>query len=248
MLDEHKIVVIMPAYNAEQTLEKTYADIPHDMVDHIILVDDNSRDNTVAIARELGLEVIIHEKNLGYGGNQKTCYRAAFDHDPDIVVMIHPDYQYDATKIPELMRPIIRGDADAVFGSRILNQGALKGGMPLYKYLSNRVLTIAENLVLRQHLSEYHTGLRAYSSRLLRSLYLELNSDDFVFDTEIIVQATALGYRIQEIPVETRYFPEASSINFKRSLKYGVQTLLTLVRYQLHVSNLLPTMQFERKR
>ena len=242
-----KIIVIMPAYNAAKTLEKTYHDIPHDLVDHVILVDDKSTDNTVEIATRLGIEVIVHEKNLGYGGNQKTCYRHALVHRPDIVIMIHPDYQYDATKIPEMIGPIARGECDLVFGSRILNNGALKGGMPLYKYIANRFLTVIENLVLGLRLSEYHTGLRAYSSRVLRSIHLTLNSDDFVFDTEIIVQAVALGYRIHEIPVETRYFPEASSINFKRSTEYGLQTLLTLLKYLLHKFQLLPSMQFERK-
>jgi glycosyltransferase involved in cell wall biosynthesis len=248
MINGFKVVVIMPAYNAEQTLERTYADIPKDLVDHIILVDDHSRDNTVAIAKTLDMQVIVHKKNLGYGGNQKTCYQAALDNQADIVVMIHPDYQYDATKISELIAPIVRGECDAVFGSRILNNGALKGGMPLYKYWGNRFLTGIENLILRQHLSEYHTGLRAYSSQLLRSLHLELNSDDFVFDTEIIVQAVALGYTIQEIPVETRYFPEASSINFKRSAEYGVQTLCSVFKYLLHTSQIVPSRQFERKK
>ena len=225
MLQGQKIVVIMPAYNAAKTLEKTYNDLPKNIVDDIILVDDESTDNTAEIAINLGLTVIVHEKNLGYGGNQKTCYRAALDANADIVVMIHPDYQYDATKIADLATPIIAGACDAVFGSRILNNGALRGGMPLYKYLGNRLLTGIENLVLRQTLSEYHTGLRAYNSRLLRSLYLELNSNDFVFDTEIIVQAVALGYKIQEIPIATRYFPVASSINFRRSVTYGIQTI-----------------------
>jgi glycosyltransferase involved in cell wall biosynthesis len=248
MVDGFRIVIIMPAYNAEKTLKKTYRDIPKNIIDRIILVDDKSTDNTVAIARNLGVYVIAHEKNLGYGGNQKTCYREALSDKADIVVMIHPDYQYDATRIPELIAPIIQGECDAVFGSRILNHGALRGGMPFYKYIANRFLTFAENFVLRQNLSEYHTGLRAYSSRLLRSLHLTLNSDDFVFDTEIIVQATALGYTIQEIPVETRYFPEASSIDFKRSVKYGIQTLLTLGKYLLHRSNILPSMQFEPRK
>jgi glycosyltransferase involved in cell wall biosynthesis len=248
MINGFKVVVIMPAYNAEQTLERTYADIPKDLVDHIILVDDHSRDNTVAIAKTLDMQVIVHKKNLGYGGNQKTCYQAALDNQADIVVMIHPDYQYDATKISELIAPIVRGECDAVFGSRILNHGAIKGGMPLYKYWGNRFLTGIENLILRQHLSEYHTGLRAYSSQLLRSLHLELNSDDFVFDTEIIVQAVALGYTIQEIPVGTRYFPEASSINFKRSAEYGVQTLRSVFKYLLHTSQIVPSRQFERKK
>jgi glycosyltransferase involved in cell wall biosynthesis len=247
MVDGLRIVAIMPAFNAEKTLEKTYHDIPQEIIDRIILVDDKSSDTTIAIAKSLGIQVIAHEKNLGYGGNQKTCYRAALDDNADIVVMIHPDYQYDATQIPELVKPIVRGECDAVFGSRILNNGALRGGMPLYKFIANRFLTGVENLVLHQNLSEYHTGLRAYSSRLLRSLYLTLNSDDFVFDTEIIVQAVALGYNIHEIPVETRYFPEASSINFKRSVEYGFQTLLTLIKYQLHKMNLSSSMQFERK-
>lgn len=247
MMAGWKIVVIMPAFNAEKTLEKTYQDIPKSIVDSIILVDDKSTDNTVSIAKKMGIHVIAHEKNLGYGGNQKTCYRAALEEQADIVVMIHPDYQYDATKIGELIAPIIAGECDAVFGSRILNNGALKGGMPLYKFIANQFLTFIENLVLRQKLSEYHTGLRAYSSRLLRSLYLSSNSDDFVFDTEIIVQLTASGYKIKEIPVETRYFPEASSINFRRSLKYGFQTLQTLWRYVLHITNVLPSMQFESK-
>jgi glycosyltransferase involved in cell wall biosynthesis len=237
----------MPAYNAAKTLEKTYRDIPRDLVEHIILVDDHSADATVAIARRLGLEVFVHAQNLGYGGNQKTCYRHALEHEPDIVIMIHPDYQYDATRIPEMIAPIARGDCDIVFGSRILNHGALKGGMPVYKYLANRVLTFLENRALGLRLSEYHTGLRAYRSEVLRSLRLELNSDDFVFDTEITVQAVALGYRIHEIPVETRYFPEASSINFRRSVEYGVSTLLTLGKYWLHRSGMASSKQFERR-
>ncbi|PID58124.1 glycosyl transferase family 2 [candidate division KSB3 bacterium] len=248
MVSGWKIVVIMPAFNAEKTLERTYRDIPKNLVDSIILVDDNSTDNTVSIARDLGIQVIVHEKNLGYGGNQKTCYRAALEEQADIVVMIHPDYQYDATKIGELVAPIIAGRCDAVFGSRILHNGALKGGMPLYKFFANKFLTVMENLVFKQHLSEYHTGLRAYSSRLLRSLYLSLNSDDFVFDTEIIAQLTALGCQIEEIPVETRYFPEASSINFRRSVSYGVQTLLVLLKYLLHQADISTSMQFEVKR
>jgi glycosyltransferase involved in cell wall biosynthesis len=247
MLHGQKIVVIMPAYNAAKTLEKTYNDLPKNLVDEIILVDDSSSDNTVEIAKKLDLNVIVHEKNLGYGGNQKTCYRAALEADADIIVMIHPDYQYDATKIAELTLPIIHGECDAVFGSRVLNKGALRGGMPVYKFLGNRLLTGMENLVLRQSLSEYHTGLRAYSSHLIRSLYLGLNSDDFVFDTEIIVQAIALGYTIQEIPIETRYFPEASSINFRRSVTYGIQTILALLKYLLHIFRVRPSMQFERK-
>ncbi len=242
-----KVVVIMPAYNAARTLEKTYRDIPRDIVERVILVDDNSSDTTVEIAKRLKLDVFVHEKNLGYGGNQKTCYRHALEHKPDIVIMIHPDYQYDATKIPDMIEPIAKGECDIVFGSRILNHGALQGGMPLYKYIANRFLTFMENRALGLQLSEYHTGLRAYSSKVLRSLHLGLNSDDFVFDTEITIQAVALGYRIHEIPVETRYFPEASSINFKRSVKYGVSTMITLLKYLLHRSGISPSMQFERK-
>ena len=216
----------MPAYNAARTLERTYADIPHDLVHKIILVDDVSRDETVDIARQLGLDVIIHSQNRGYGGNQKTCYDAALAAGADIVVMLHPDYQYDATRIPALIAPIAAGTRDLMLGSRFLGD-PLAGGMPRWKYVSNRFLTGLENLAFGLHLSEYHTGLRAYSRRLLETIPYQLNSDDFVFDQELIAQVVAAGMapRIGEIAVPTRYFDEASSVGFRRSVVYGLSTL-----------------------
>ncbi len=228
------VVVIMPAYNAAKTIERTYADIPAGVVSQIILVDDVSQDETVEIARRLGIQVVVHIQNRGYGGNQKTCYLHALCTDANIIVMLHPDYQYDSRLIPELIRPIQEGRADLVLGSRFLNSGALAGGMPLYKFIANRCLTFAENVVLGQHLSECHTGFRAYSRRLLETLPFVLNSDDFVFDTQIIVQAVAFGFRLAEIAVPTRYFREASSVNFRRSVTYGLATLRTLAAYILH--------------
>jgi len=228
------VVVVMPAYNAAQTLERTYLDIPHDIVSGIILVDDVSQDETVDIARDLGLDVIIHRQNLGYGGNQKTCYRAALDAGADVVVMLHPDYQYDATRIPALIQPILQGGADLMLGSRFLGD-PLAGGMPRYKYLSNRFLTTVENLAFGLHLSEYHTGLRAYSRRLLETIPYQLNSNDFVFDQELIAQVVAAGgFRIGEIAVPTRYFEEASSVGFRRSVVYGLSTLRVVARFLLH--------------
>lgn len=222
----------MPAYNAAKTLEKTYRDIPKGLAQEVILVDDASRDETVNIARKLKLKVFIHPKNLGYGGNQKTCYREALKGKPDIVVMIHPDYQYDATLTSALIRPLVAGRADIMLGSRIRSRReALGGGMPLYKYLANRFLTLAENLVLGLNLSEYHTGFRAYTGEVLQKVPFGRFSDDFVFDQEILIAAVAKGFRIGEIPVPVRYFPEASSINFSRSLRYGLQTVWTLVKY-----------------
>jgi glycosyltransferase involved in cell wall biosynthesis len=229
-----RIIVVLPAYNAERTLLKTYQDIPKDLVAEIILVDDASTDATVSIARQLALRVIVHQRNRGYGGNQKTCYRTALDSGADLVVMVHPDYQYDPTLIPEIVAPLLRREADAVLGSRMLRRGeARRGGMPLYKFVGNRVLTWLENRVLRQRLSEYHTGYRAYSRRLLETVPFESNSDNFVFDTEILIQAIAAGFRIQEISVPTRYFPEASSIDFLRSVEYGFAILLRLLYYLL---------------
>lgn len=237
----------MPAYNAARTLEKTYTDIPAGVVHQVILVDDVSEDETVEIARHLGLRVVIHVQNRGYGGNQKTCYLHALAAGADIVVMLHPDYQYDSTLIPDLIRPIREGRADLVLGSRFLNGGALAGGMPLYKYVSNRFLTGCENLVLRQHLSECHTGFRAYSRRLLETIPFVLNSDDFVFDTQVIVQAVAFGFRIAEIGVPTRYHKEASSVNFRRSVVYGLATLRTLLDYVLDRANVRRKPLFRKK-
>jgi glycosyltransferase involved in cell wall biosynthesis len=234
MPDQSRVVIVMPAYNAARTLERTYADIPHDLVDHVILVDDVSRDETVEIAARLGLEVITHRQNLGYGGNQKTCYDRALEWGADVVVMLHPDYQYDATRIPDLVAPILAGERDLMLGSRFLGD-PLAGGMPKWKYLSNRFLTGVENAVFGLRLSEYHTGLRAYSRRLLETIPYRLNSDDFVFDQELVAQVVAVGgLRVGEVAVPTRYFEEASSVGFRRSVVYGLSTLRVVARYLLH--------------
>jgi glycosyltransferase involved in cell wall biosynthesis len=229
------VVIVMPAYNAARTLERTYADIPHDIVDRIILVDDVSADETVDIARQLGLHVIIHGQNRGYGGNQKTCYDAALEAGADIVVMLHPDYQYDATRIPALIAPIADGTHDLMLGSRFLGD-PLAGGMPRWKYVSNRFLTIVENVAFGLRLSEYHTGLRAYSRHVLETIPYHANSDDFVFDQELIAQVVAAGLRerIGEVAVPTRYFEEASSVGFRRSVVYGLSTLRVVARFLLH--------------
>jgi glycosyltransferase involved in cell wall biosynthesis len=244
MVKEHKVVVVMPAYNAARTLERTYNDIPPQTVHQVILVDDVSKDETVEIARQLGLKVVIHIQNRGYGGNQKTCYIEALREGADIVVMLHPDYQYDSTRIPDLIAPIERGEADMMSGSRLLGGDTLAGGMPVWKYISNRFLTGVENLVLGQHLSEMHSGFRAYSRRMLETIPFLLNSDDFVFDTEVIAQAVAFGFRIDEVAVPTRYFAEASSVNFKRSVTYGLSTLLVMLRFALHHLGLRRRRQF----
>ncbi len=230
-----RVVVVMPAYNAARTLERTYADIPHEIVDRIILVDDVSRDETVEIARTLGLDVIVHRQNLGYGGNQKTCYDAALEAGAQVVVMLHPDYQYDATRIPALIAPILGGKSDLMLGSRFLGD-PLAGGMPRWKYVSNRFLTWLENAAFGLRLSEYHTGLRAYSRHLLETIPYRLNSDDFVFDQELIAQVVAagMGSRIGEIAVPTRYFEEASSVGLRRSIVYGLSTVRVVLRYLLH--------------
>ncbi len=221
------VVVVMPAYNAAQTLERTYHEIPHESVDHVILVDDVSQDQTVELAHELGLDVIVHRQNRGYGGNQKTCYDRALAIGAQVVVMLHPDYQYDATRIPDLIEPIIAGRADLTLGSRFLGD-PLGGGMPRWKYVSNRFLTGLENRAFGLRLSEYHTGLRAYSRRLIESVPYHENSDDFVFDQQLIAQAVRGGFRIEEIAVPTRYFKEASSVGFRRSVVYGLSTLLVV--------------------
>jgi glycosyltransferase involved in cell wall biosynthesis len=241
-----KVIVVMPAYNAAKTLEWTYADIPMTVVDHIILVDDVSQDQTVEIAKRLGLETIVHVQNKGYGGNQKTCYLEALKAGADIVVMLHPDYQYDSTCIPDLIAPIQLGEFDMMMGSRLLSGGTLAGGMPLWKYVSNRFLTIVENLVLGQHLSECHTGFRAYSRKLLTSIPFLLNSNGFLFDTEIIAQSVAFGFRIGEIPVPTRYFEEASSVDFRNSVIYGLGTLWTMFKFALDRLGLAERDQFRK--
>lgn len=234
MLHGKRIVVVMPAYYAEKTLEQTYREIPFDIVDDVVLVDDASRDNTVSKARDIGIKhIIVHEKNLGYGGNQKTCYKKAVELGADIVVMLHPDYQYTPKLITPMASMIASGEFDVVLGSRILGTGALKGGMPLYKYISNRFLTFTENLLVGQKLSEYHTGYRAFSREVLEKLPLNEDSDDFVFDNQMIVQAIYFGYRIGEITCPTKYFPEASSINFRRSVAYGLGVLSTAIKFRL---------------
>ena len=237
----------MPAYNAAKTLERTYRDIPHEIIDRIILVDDVSRDDTVAVARQLGLDVIIHRQNLGYGGNQKTCYDAALEAGADAAVMLHPDYQYAATRNPALVEPILADEKDLMLGSRFLGD-PLAGGMPRWKYVSNRFLTGVENLVFGLHLSEYHTGFRAYSRGLLESIPYRLNSDDFVFDQELVAQAVATGMRIGEIAVPTRYFEEASSVNFRRSVVYGLSTLRVVMRFLLHRMRLRRSRKLARRK
>jgi glycosyltransferase involved in cell wall biosynthesis len=226
MINNNKIVVVLPAYNAESTLEKTYKEIPFDVVDEVILVDDASRDNTVELAHRLGIEhIICHEKNKGYGGNQKTCYNKALELGADIVIMLHPDYQYTPYLIHSMAYLIANGVYPVVLGSRILGRGAVKGGMPLYKYIANRFLTLIQNYIIGQKLSEYHTGYRAFSADVLRKINYEANSDDFVFDNQILSQIFYAGFNIAEITCPTKYFEEASSINFSRSVKYGLGVL-----------------------
>ena len=233
MLNDKKIVVVMPAYNAEKTLEMTYNEIPFEIVDDVILVDDASRDRTSEIARKIGIHTIVHTENLGYGGNQKSCYRAALKLGADIVIMVHPDYQYTPRLIPAMASMIAYGEFDAVLGSRILGIGALQGGMPLYKYISNRFLTLFENLLLGHKLSEYHTGYRAFSREILERLPLEKNSNDFVFDNQMLAQIIWFGYRIGELTCPTKYFEDASSINFRRSVAYGLGVLKTAVQFRM---------------
>lgn len=231
---EKKVVVVLPAYNAEKTLVATYNDIPKDWVDEIILVDDCSRDRTVEIAHSLGIHVIQHKVNRGYGGNQKTCYRAAMEMGGEIMVMVHPDHQYDPKIIPQLVQPLLRGECDAVFGSRMLGGRPIEGGMPKWKYFANLFLTMVENATFYIFLSEYHSGFRAYSKHYLQMVNLEANSDNFVFDTQIIAQGVAKKLLIREVPIQTRYFPEASQIGFLRSVRYGLGILKTMVKYKLH--------------
>jgi len=235
MNKKFKTVVVMPAYNAAKTIEKTVIDIYKEIVDDIILVDDCSKDRTVEVTRNLGLKVIVHEKNTGYGGNQKTCYTEALKNDADIIIMLHPDYQYDARVIPSLVSFIKDGICDVMLGNRIrTRKEAISGGMPLYKYFANRFLTIFENLILGQNLGEWHSGLRAYSKKVLQTIPWRNNSDDFVFDQQFLIQCAYFGFRIGDIPVPAKYFEEASSINFIRSIKYGIETLLTIAKLFLH--------------
>jgi len=259
-LREKKVVAVLPAYNAEKTLKATFDDIPKDWVDEILLVDDCSRDRTVELSRELGIRTVVHQKNRGYGGNQKTCYRTAMDEmGGDIMVMVHPDHQYDPKIIPRLVEPLQNGECDAVFGSRMLGGRPIEGGMPKWKYFANLFLTMVENATFYIFLSEYHSGFRAYSRRYLESINFEANSDDFVFDTEIIAQGVATGMRIREVPISTRYFDEASQIGFWRSVRYGLEILKTMVLYKAHKKRiwshrifrergmpLVPTMNDER--
>jgi glycosyltransferase involved in cell wall biosynthesis len=233
MLNNKKIVVVLPAYNAAKTLEMTHTEIPFEFVDDVVLVDDASRDDTAEVARKLGIHTIVHETNKGYGGNQKTCYRTALSLGADIVVMLHPDYQYTPKLITAVSAMIAYGEFDAVLASRILGVGALKGGMPLYKYIANRFLTMVENLLLGQKLSEYHSGYRAFSREILEALPLDENSDDFVFDNQMLAQIAWADYRIGEVSCPTKYFPEASSINFRRSVKYGFGVLGTAIQFRL---------------
>ena len=239
MINNKTITVVLPAYNAEKTLEKTYREIPFDIVDHVILVDDRSRDRTPEVAKELGIrDVIVHAENKGYGGNQKTCYDKAMEINSDIVVMLHPDYQYSPKLIHSMCYLIANGVYEVVLGSRILGKGALKGGMPFYKYVANRFLTLFQNILMNQKLSEYHTGYRAFSRNVLEKVNYKLNSDDFVFDNQMLAQIFYAGFEIAEITCPTRYFDEASSINISRSIRYGLGVLGVSLSYALQKTGL----------
>jgi glycosyltransferase involved in cell wall biosynthesis len=228
MLNNKKIIVVLPAYNAAKTLEDTYKEIPFDIVDDVIVVDDASIDNTVEVARRIGIKhVIVHEKNKGYGGNQKTCYDTALKLGADIIIMLHPDYQYTPKLIPSMAYIIANDLYPVVLGSRILGKGALKGGMPLYKYMFNRFLTLIQNILVNEKISEYHTGYRAFSKNVLKEINYHANSDDFVFDNQMLSQIIYAGFHIAEVTCPTKYFPDASSINFRRSMKYGMGVLNT---------------------
>lgn len=240
MIQNKTVTVVLPAYNAGKTIERTYNEIPFDIVDHVILVDDHSRDDTIEVAQKLGIKHIVHhEKNLGYGGNQKSCYKKALELNSDIVLMLHPDYQYTPRLIHSMCYIIANGVYDVVFASRILGRGALKGGMPLYKYVANRFLTLFQNILMNQKLSEYHTGYRAFSAEVLRSIPWHKNSDDFIFDNQMIAQIFYAGYEIAEVTCPTRYFEEASSINFKRSMIYGFGVLKVSLSYFLQKNKLI---------
>lgn len=247
MIHGKKLILVLPAYNAEKTLERTWAEVPREVVDESILVDDRSSDGTAEAARRLGMTVIVHEKNRGYGGNQKTCYRTALEHGADVVVMLHPDYQYDGRLVPYLAGLVSQGICDVALGNRIrTRREALAGGMPLYKYLANRFLTFVENLASGQNLGEWHSGLRAFSAEVLRTVRWEENSDDFIFDQQILFQAAAAGFRIGDVPVQARYFSEASSIGFGRGVRYGLLTLGWCFLYFLYRLG-LPCRRFRPK-
>ena len=245
MVGGQRLITVLPAYNAEKTLEKTVHEVPPGLVDEFVLVDDGSIDGTVRVAERLGIPFVVHPQNRGYGGNQKTCYRAALARGADIVVMLHPDYQYSPRLLGAMAWLVASGEFDVVLGSRILGRGALEGGMPLYKYIANRFLTAFENIMLGVKLSEYHTGYRAFSRKVLERLPIDRNSDDFVFDNQMLAQAVAFGFRIGEISCPTRYFPEASSINFSRSVVYGLGVVNTSIAYRLHAWGLRKSPLFE---
>jgi glycosyltransferase involved in cell wall biosynthesis len=247
VLNGMKVVVVMPAYNARKTLQATYDDLPHDIVDTVLLTDDASTDATAALAKDLGIRTLMHPRNRGYGGNQKTCYREALATGADIVVMVHPDYQYSPKLVTAIAGMIASGHYDLVLASRILGGDARKGGMPFYKYVANRLLTLIQNLLWQAKLSEYHTGFRAYSRKLLEAIPFEANSEDFVFDNQIIGQAIYFGFSVGEISCPTRYFPEASSINLRRSIRYGLGVLLTIAALCLQRMGLLRLAMFSMK-
>lgn len=246
MIKSKKIIVVLPAYNAAQTLQKTYNEIPFDIVDEIVLVDDNSYDNTIDVAKQLGITHIIkHNKNRGYGANQKSCYQKASELGADIVIMLHPDYQYTPKLIHSMSYLIANNVYDVVIGSRILGNGAFKGGMPIYKYIANRFLTLFQNIIIGQKLSEYHSGFRAFSSKAIHSInYLE-NSDDFVFDNQMLCQLFCKGFEVAEITCPTKYTPESSSINFSRSVTYGLGVLKTSMLYFLHKRKMISSKLFQ---
>jgi glycosyltransferase involved in cell wall biosynthesis len=235
----HRVVVVMPAYNAGKTLRMTYEQLPHDRIDLVILVDDGSRDETIAIARELNLQLFVHDRNYGYGANQKTCYREALKAGGTIIVMVHPDYQYDPRLLPQVIQPIVEGRADVVLGSRLMGESPVKQGMPWWKYAGNRFLTVLENWTFGLRLSEYHTGYRAFHHSALEAVAFEMNSDSFVFDQQILAQAVAAGLRILEVPVPTKYFPEASTATFVQSVRYGLSVLAVLAGFLLQRSGLI---------
>ena len=248
MIENKIVTVVLPAYNAEKTLKQTYDEIPFDIVDNVILVDDRSSDKTIDVGKELGIQhIIVHEKNKGYGGNQKSCYNKALELNSDIVVMLHPDYQYTPKLIHSMCYLIANDVYEVVFGSRILGKGALKGGMPIYKYIANRLLTLTQNMLMNQKLSEYHTGYRAFHKEVLEAIDYNINSDDFVFDNQMLAQIFFAGYEIAEITCPTKYFEEASSINLSRSTKYGLGVLWVSFQYFLQKAGIGKFKVFQKK-